>query len=409
LLLVSLGVCPQGFASQLDAKPAPPAAPVASQLDAKPARLPAPVLPAEEAWNVPLPSPASAQGALDGFRAYIPLQSGRLLALDRESGASEWSIELAGSWPPIVSDGVVYAAGTGVFQAVRAENGDRIWRTKLDAEMRTAPVLQGENIVLLLEPDRLLALRTADGSQIWQRTIELQHSSPRMIAGASGVFVSSGARLSRFSSSNGDLLWERELAGVLSLPAVADDRVFVGSTDNHFYALDSETGRIAWRFAAGGDVVGAATDDRSVYFASLDNLLRALRRGSGNQVWKRALSTRTIAPPAAFGGIVLVTGNSPTLSTFSAATGQPIANFSVAADLQGVPLVDTALEPFRVAIVAVTRDGRAIGLRPSGMMFRELPATPLQTLPGRPLNREPLVPPGAQTPSGQGDEEPRGG
>ena len=83
-----------------------------------------------------------------------------------------------------------------------------------------------------------------------------------------------------------------------------------------------------------------------VYVASLDNLLRALRRGSGNQVWKRNLSTRTIAPPSTFGGIVLVSGNNPTLSTFNATTGEPIASFSLAADLQGVPLVDTTLEPF---------------------------------------------------------------
>jgi hypothetical protein len=64
--------------------------------------------------------------------------------------------------------------------------------------------------------------------------------------------------------------------------------------------------------------------------------------------------------------------------------------FSVAADPQGVPLVDTTPEPFRVAIVVVTRDARAIGLRPTGMMFRELPLTPIQTLPGKPLSREPF-------------------
>ena len=108
-------------------------------------------------------------------------------------------------------------------------------------------------------------------------------------------------------------------------------------------------------------MVGAAANDRFVYVASLDNLLRALRRGSGNQVWKRDLSTRTIAPPSTFGGIVLVTGNDPTLSTFDADSGAPIAKFSVAADLQGVPLVDSTLEPFRVAMVVVTRDARRLG------------------------------------------------
>jgi hypothetical protein len=116
-------------------------------------------------------------------------------------------------------------------------------------------------------------------------------------------------------------------------------------------------------------------------------------------VWKRNLTTRTIAPPSTFGGIVLVTGNDPTLTTFDATSGMPIATFSVAADLQGVPLVDSTLEPFRVAIVVITRDARAIGLRPSGMMFREPSLAPIQTLPGRPLSREPFSIPNSQPPT----------
>jgi hypothetical protein len=41
-------------------------------------------------------------------------------------------------------------------------------------------------------------------------------------------------------------------------------------------------------------------------------------------------------------------------------------------------------------MVVITADGRAIGLRPSGMMFREAPAAPLTELPGRQLQRERL-------------------
>jgi outer membrane protein assembly factor BamB len=390
LLCLALGACPYtAFARQLDTKP--------------PAPPPAPLLPAEEAWNVSLPSPAAAQGALDGLRIYIPLESGQLIALDRETGADEWSVEFSSSWPPIVSNGVVYVAGAGQFQAVGAERGDLLWRTSLDAELMTGPVLQGDSIVVHLKPGQLIALRTADGSEKWRTTIEERVGSPAMAADATGVVVSSGARLSRFATGNGELEWTRELAGVLGRPVVAGDRVFVGSTDNYLYAIEVTTGRVAWRYPAGGDVVGAVADARFVYFASLDNLLRALRRGSGNQQWKRSLSTRTIAPPSTFGGVVVVTGNKPTLSTFNASTGQPIASYSVPADLQGLPLVDATLEPFRVAVIAVTRDARAIALRPTGMMFRELPATPLQSLPGRPLNREPLTPPaaGASDPSHQ--------
>ena len=238
LLCLALGACPYtAFARQLDTKP--------------PAPPPAPLLPAEEAWNVSLPSPAAAQGALDGLRVYIPLESGQLIALDRETGANEWSVEFSSSWPPIVSNGVVYVAGAGQFQAVGAERGDLLWRTSLDAELMTGPVLQGDSIVVHIKPGQLIALRTADGSEKWRTTIEERAGSPAMAADATGVVVSSGARLSRFATGNGELEWTRELAGVLGRPVVAGDWVFVGSTDNYLYAIEVTTGRVAWRYACG--------------------------------------------------------------------------------------------------------------------------------------------------------------
>jgi outer membrane protein assembly factor BamB len=379
-----LGLCPEASAAQRTTSNKP---------------LPTPLLPAEEAWSALLPSPASAAGTLDAERVYVPLQSGELVALNRETGATEWSVELMSTWPPMVSGGVLYAASASELFALRAASGDRLWRVSLDAELMVAPALQGTTVVVLLKPDQLRAMRLSDGSEAWRRAIPVPSASPSMAADATGVVVASGNRVSRFTSSEGQLAWERELGGTLSAPVVAGDRVFVGSTDNYLYALDSGTGRLLWRFGTGGDVVGATADDRFVYFAALDNLLRALRRGNGNQIWKRDLATRTIAPPSTFGGIVVVSGNNPAMAAFDATTGAPLDKFELAADVQGIPLVDATPRPFRVALIVITRDGRAIGLRPTRMMFREQPLTPLLTLPGRPLNREPLSLPTSHPPT----------
>jgi outer membrane protein assembly factor BamB len=379
----------------------PETAVAAQRAELKP--LPPPLLPVEEAWNVSLPSAPSAQGSLDKTRAYIPLQSGQVVAVDRETGTTAWSAEIQNASTPLLKDDVVYVAGAGELVALDSANGDAIWRTRLGGELLVSPALEGDLIVLLIKPDQLQAIRASDGSVIWQVPVDGLTGTPRIATDAMGISIAGGSRLSRFALEDGRAEWKRDLTGVLARPATAGDRVFVGSTDNYFYALDAATGRLAWRYQAGGDVVGSTADDRFVYVASLDNLLRALRRGSGNQVWRRNLTTRTTAPPSTFGGIVLVPGNSPTLSSFDAVTGDPIATYSAPADLEGVPLVDSTLEPFRVAMIAVTRDARAIGLRPTGMMFRELPLMPLQSLPGRVLNREPLQVPSlapAHVPSG---------
>lgn len=379
-----LGYCPQAIAAQRNSTSKP---------------LPAPLLPAEEAWNVVLSSPASAAGTFDDQRVYIPLQSGQIVALDRESGVTAWSVDVKSAWPPAISGGILYAGTTNELLALRALTGEPLWRVTLDAELMVAPVMQGTTIVVLLKPDQLRAMRLSDGSEAWRRVVPEPSASPSMAGDENGVVVASGDRVSRFASDDGRLVWERELGGMLTAPAISGDRVFVGSTDNYLYALDTNSGRLLWRYGAGGDVVGATADDRFVYFAALDNLLRALRRGNGNQVWKRELATRTIAPPSTFGGIVVVSGNNPALAAFNAATGEPADKFELAGDIQGVPLVDTRIVPFRVAMIVITRDGRAIGLRPTRMMFREPALVPLQALPGKPLSREPFSLPSSLPPA----------
>ena len=364
----------------------------------------APVLPVEEAWNVSLPSPPSAAGALDGSRAFVPLRSGQLVALDRETGDDAWSIEISSAFQPVAGDGALFIAGGTELRAVHAESGETIWTRELDAEPLVAPLLQGTTIVLVLKPDSVRAFHASTGSELWRSGLGLQAAPRPIAADANSVCVAAGGRISRLGLADGQLHWTRELPGTLSPPTMKDGRVFVGSTENAFYALDAGTGRVMWHWRSGGDVVGAAADDRLVYVASLDNLLRAFRLGSGNQVWKRELTTRTTAPPATFGGVVLLSGNDPALSTFNAETGAPISTFVLPADLNGVPLVDRTLVPFKVAMVALTRDGRAIGLRPTGMMFHEPRTQPLQTLPGRALPREPLSLPTSQPPTPSSDK-----
>ena len=81
----------------------------------------------------------------------------------------------------------------------------------------------------------------------------------------------------------------------LSSPAIANGIVYVGSGDQHVYALDAATGALRWSFAT-GDVVHAspAIADGVVYVGSWDRNVYALDAATGRERWKYTTGNDTV-------------------------------------------------------------------------------------------------------------------
>jgi outer membrane protein assembly factor BamB len=339
---------------------------------------------------------------MDDQRVYIPLQTGGTVALLRESGDIAWTNGAGTPWPLLLAPSLVVAINSMEIVAIDRNSGDTTWRITLPSATIAAGAVAGELILVPLESGALVALRATDGTTAWTCRVEELPPPVSLTTDATSAFVTAGnSEVTAVALSSGQLQWRRTLTGTLTTPAAGKGRVFVGSTSNVFFALDAASGRIRWNWPPqmiGGDIVGAALDGDLTFFVGLDNLLHAVNRENGNQRWKQPTPMRPIAPPSAFGGIVVVFGISPAVATFNAKTGAPLATYAIpnaqgatAGSIpKGPPLIDGDLKPFRVAMIVITADGRAIGLRPSGMMFREPPAVPLSELPGRALPRERL-------------------
>jgi len=353
----------------------------------KPEPLITPVLPAEEAWQVALSFPPSAPAAMDELRVYIPLDGEHFAAINRETGATEWTVDIESAWPPMVHDGVVYLAASDELHALDAATGNHVWRVLLPRGAMAPMAMTPVGLIVLSPPDSVLAFKTSDGSLLWGTSLGGRSGRVSMAVNATDIYVSLVDRLVRVAATDGSIRWVRTLPGEIASTAVARDRVFAGSTSNEIYAFDPDRGRLEWKFPFGGDVVGIAATNDQVFVVSLDNLVRALNRSNGNQIWKQPLTTRPVATPQVFDGVVAVAG-ADKVATFNSKTGVPIGTFDAPNLLRGQPLVDATPAPFAVSILAITRDGRAIGLRPVEMMFREKAVGPLTALPGRPLVKE---------------------
>lgn len=363
-----------------------------------------PLLPVERAWFVSLPIAPGAGGALDDERVYIPLRDEWLMALDRETGTVAWTREFEANSVPLARDHTVFVASRGAIRALDAATGEDRWTTPIGSTVTAPLVWDSGSLIAVAQGGTVIAVRASDGQELWRRALGSSTVHPPVPGGSDALYLSlADGRVVALRLIDGTVLWEQKLPGTLSEPAVAPRRVFVGSTDNFFYALDAEHGKLEWKWRGGGDVIGAAYDGDLIYFASLDNIIRAVNPGNGNQRWKKETGTRPILPPRAFGGIIVLPGVAPTVTVLVAKTGAVMAVHSAQAPdgraqpLLGAPLFDSAVTPFRVALVTITRDGLVEGLRPTAMQFREPANAPLGPLPGRPLTRE--ATPNATTPN----------
>jgi eukaryotic-like serine/threonine-protein kinase len=347
------------------------------------------LFPAAQAWLVTLGAPAAAAGAMDDRHVYVPLQDDRLVALDRERGATVWTREIGTRWPPIAGARFVFVAGSDELHALDPETGDSSWRVPLDGPAGAPMTLGSAMLAVVGENGTVTAHRVADGARIWQRPLAAMPRSGLVFGGDEAAYLTlDEGRVAALRLTTGEVLWETRLPGRLSEPGWAVDRVLVGSDGNVFYALDAEDGSLEWQWRLGGDVIGAAAWEDVVFVASLDNSIRAVNRGNGNQRWRKDTGTRPLLPPLAFHGVAVVSGANATLTAFAARDGGAAGTWVAPNALHGPPLVDPVLEPFRVALAVVMRDGRVAGLAPVSMQFSEQPLTPLAGLPGRTLPRE---------------------
>jgi outer membrane protein assembly factor BamB len=328
-------------------------------------------------WLVPLDTPPAAPAAYDAAAAYVPLRGGALVAVDLDRGAVRWRRELASTVAPSSGDGLVFVATDGVVEALHAQSGATKWRTPLPGRLVT---VTWDNGWLLCSTDAgdLAALRASDGNLLWRTTLGAALVVPPA-PGLDRVYLAvEGARVVSVDLATGQQRWVRTLSGRITSLAAVDGQLIVGTTANTLFSLDLTTGRQRWRWRVGGDVSGPATsDDRHIYFVARDNVLRAVALGGGTLRWTAELEARPVGGPQLYRGMVFVPlANS--VAVFDPATGKPLGAIAASGELSTSPYLRFQARPTGARLVAVTRDGRMQGF---GERF-EAPPAPLENLPG---------------------------
>ena len=268
--------------------------------------------------------------------AYVVSSDSHVYALDASAGVQLWRSEVQGEiyTPPVIAGELLYV-GTGggrpggsVF-ALNVATGEEAWQFEADSAVSSVPIVIDTVAYVSTDRGAVYALEALTGELLWEYRIdfygERAHIPYIEVDGGVayiGSFSYVGNRpgaLIALDSSTGELAWRHETSPTSRVltAAIAADALYAGASDGRVIRLQASSGDLLWQFEAPSsegverERFNALTvDDETVYAASQDGEIYALDAFSGDALWQyEAGGGVWIAPLVADG--VLYVGSIP--------------------------------------------------------------------------------------------------
>ena len=220
---------------------------------------------------------------------------------------------------PVVKDGRIYVIDAAQkVTAFDVANGRRVWEVRLKAanphwdefSVGGGLAIVGDKLIVASGFGYVTALKLSDGGEIWRRATESPMSSAPAILGARAYLTSTNNDFYALDTDTGEVLWNdqaiAESARVLSSPspAVTQDILVVGYSSGELIAYLPANGRRLWAdtltstgrytpLSVINDIAGKPTiQDGIVYAASHSGILTAIDARTGARIWNRTFGSR---------------------------------------------------------------------------------------------------------------------
>lgn len=201
--------------------------------------------------------------AVAGDAVIFPFSSGELLSVDRATGVTNWSAQIAGTRP-----------GRSIA-VIRDMTGD--------------PVVSGSRVYAGTSAGRIEAVDLASGFTDWSARDGA--NSPVVVAGGSVFAVNDQAELIRLDAATGGVVWRQPMPYYVTDrvrrqdqihahygPVLAGGRLYVASTDGLLRIFDPASGAPLGQAAIpGGAAAAPAIAGQTLYVASRSGQLHAFR------------------------------------------------------------------------------------------------------------------------------------
>ncbi len=222
------------------------------------------------AWYFASGAAFNASPAIVDGVAYLADTTGEVFAVATDNGGLLWTYTLAsgaaieGSPAVDASLGLVFVgANDGTVYAISISNGTLAWSTDLGGEL-AAPVFADGRLYVTSSTGTVASLEETTGKVAWSKSLSSSIAAAPSLDPTSDLLVVTdlGGDVIALNASSGATRWTFATDGAVHDPAVlAEGEVFVGSDDEHEYALTETGGSLLWSYDAGAAIETAATID----------------------------------------------------------------------------------------------------------------------------------------------------
>ena len=217
-----------------------------------------------------------------------------------------WRAEVGrGLMSPMIVSGpaLVVATGNRMVAAISTETGEHYWERRLDGPPSGGVLWRDGLLYASIEEGdgELYALNARTGKKVWDRDVGSAPHGPRLLGDTLFMGTDDGwivALLTR-RQDRGERIWRTRVSGAIaSAPEVADGRLYVTTTRDSIYALETATGRILQRQAL-PETVGAqpALRGDTLAIPLNDGTLLALRLPALEELWRSQVGAPIGAAP----------------------------------------------------------------------------------------------------------------
>ena len=166
-----------------------------------------PFFPLQETWSIDLGVAPSVGPTVGPGGVYLALENGNIGFFNLVNGRPNWSATLRATRPLVLDDTRLLVTTDGALDALRARDGEPLWRVPLPAAAAHAPVARSGWAVVALEDGRIVALRTDTGVSVWTIPLEGVATTAPVLEGDRLYVSTKGSALHARVIADGAAVW----------------------------------------------------------------------------------------------------------------------------------------------------------------------------------------------------------